>query len=187
MRKRFLIVGLVALLLMAAVPGAAFAAGRAFSANADLTRTDSGNISLTPAGIVTLGQVFQGTASSSDWRLLDGSPIVVNQNSQIGVNSDFSLFGAAWGSFTIGPSTNAAFTGQYQADLTGQLFPNPSCPALPASFGPLAGARLGFHVDDTGMWASPSASGALSASADGCLAGVETASVSIQGNMGHAH
>ncbi|MDA0799604.1 MAG: hypothetical protein O2884_13180 [Chloroflexi bacterium] len=124
MRKKFTLISLVALLLMAAVPGVAFAA-HSFTANGDIVRVDAGDVSFLPSGaMLTANQVFAGSLSS-DWKQLNGADIVVNQNSAIGADIPSLLstgvgavWGQAWGTFTVSDGQDS-LVGSYGANLTG--------------------------------------------------------------------
>ena len=115
MRKRITIFSLVALLLMAALPGVAFAAFSGFTAGGAITQTDPGTSStvvleaarsavspglfgfvesnlpygaFTP-GSLNPGQRFKGELTASDWAPLQGAEIKVKHNSWF--TADLSL------------------------------------------------------------------------------------------------
>jgi hypothetical protein len=203
MRKRFTLISLVALLLMATVPGVAFAA-RAFTAGGGIVRVDPGTVSFPPAlggAMLTENQVFVGSLSS-DWKQLNGADIVVNQNSAIGADVPSllttgvgALFGQAWGSFTV---TNGqdSLVGSYGANLSGWVFVDQTgaCPAT-TILSPFP-VPLGIVIEDAGGWSAiegtpdgaynaiNEAGGGLIAGAQGCIGGDEFATVSITGSLG---
>ncbi len=201
MRKRFSLISLVALLLMAAVPGVAFAA-RSFTANGDIVRVDAGDVSFLPNGaMLTENQVFAGSLSS-DWKQLDDAEIVVNQNSAIGADIASLLstgvgavWGQAWGSFTVSDDEDS-FSGTYGANLTGYIFVDYSGACAPSTILSPVPVPLGIVVNDNGGWSAidgtPTGSydainedgGSLIAGASGCIGGDELATISISGALG---
>lgn len=203
MRKRFTLISMVALLLMAAVPGVAFAA-RSFSANGDIVRVNAGDVSFLPSGaMLTENQVFVGSLSS-DWKQLDGADIVVNQNSAIGADVASllstgvgALFGQAWGTFSVTDGQDA-LVGSYGANLSGWIFVDQTgaCPAT-TILSPFP-VPLALVVEDAGGWTSVDGTeggaynainengGSLIAGAQGCLGGDEFASVNITGSLGQS-
>lgn len=184
MRTRMMIISLVALLLMAALPGVALAA-KAFSAEGVIVREEAGSavLDLTTGLLVTTGQVFEGELSESSWRKLRGADITVHQNSAIGANP-FELFlagstllaGQAYGEFEIENGRNDAIQGTYGADIFGALVVDQTCPATSVFAGlatplpdgsilVLPDMQVRANVFDSGDWSviQGSASGAYRA------------------------
>jgi hypothetical protein len=170
MRKKFVIVGLLALFLIAALPSVAFAAARSFTATADLTQTNPGTGPmpataadaapyLTPVGapfydglvavlpwgdltpgVMNLGQEFQGTLQSKVGAL-KGAKVVVGQNSWLTADELGNVYGVAWGSFSLSKGRGNSLTGLYGASMSGLVGFNPAC-----------ATGLEVQVVDVGVW-----------------------------------
>jgi hypothetical protein len=203
MRKKFTLISLVGLLLMAVVPGVAFAA-RSFTANGDIVRVDAGDVSfLTSGAMLTENQVFAGSLSS-DWKQLNGADVVVNQNSAIGADIPSLLstgvgavWGQAWGSFTLSDGQDS-LVGSYGANLTGFIYVDLSGTCAPSTILSPFPVPLGIVVNDAGGWSAIEGTeggsynainengGSLIAGASGCIGGDEFASVQIAGSLGQS-
>ena len=153
MRKRLLVIGMAALLLMAVVPGVAFAKAMFFTADGALVQTDAGGppgigavlpanvvvALIAPAdadallapfgsdlGIVTIGQEFVGQVDATALPQLRGGALVVNQNSwfdAILFTTTGAINGVAWGTFELNKGNGNQLTGSYAARLKGSVLP----------------------------------------------------------------
>jgi hypothetical protein len=209
MRKRFTLISMVALLLMATVPGVAFAA-RSFSAGGELDRVYAGDVSFPAAyggAMLTEDQVFTGTLDS-DWKQLDGADIVVNQNSWIAADvasllgtGTGAVWGQAWGSFTVSKGQNS-LVGSYGADLAGTVSitsPLVCDPTNLLSPHPSIYVPLAFSISDVGGWSAitgteggaynainESGGSLIADPVTGCIGSEENATVQITGLLGQS-
>jgi Ca2+-binding RTX toxin-like protein len=204
LRKKFMLVLGLVVLLVAAVPAAVLAAPGTFIATGVIDRTDPGTASLDLGTglLTTLDQVFVGELSTSDWGPLDGADITVLQSSAIGADifelatlGTTPLGGAAWGAFTVSSGADA-LSGSYFASIGGWLTVDPSCAPTDA----FASAGIPFlpvrvDVVDLGGWTAIAGTpagaytainelgGSLVASASGCLGDDESAVIIIAGAL----
>ena len=170
MRKKFTLVGVLALFLIAALPSVAFAASRTFTATGLLAQTNPGTGPvpaaaddaapyLTPVvapfhaglvaalpfggatpGIMNLGQQFEGKLDSR-WGALKGARVVVGQNSWLTADGLGNVYGVAWGSFSLSKGQGNSLSGLYGASMTGLVGFNPAC-----------ASGLEVSVTDVGVW-----------------------------------
>jgi len=201
-RKKFILVLGLAVLLVAAMPAGVLAAPGTFIAIGEIDRSDAGTASLDLGTglLTTLGQVFEGELSTSGWGPLHGADITVYQNSSIGADifqlatvGATPLLGGAWGTFDVSEG-GEALSGGFAASIGGWLTVDSTCAPTDA----FATAGIPFipvrvDVVDLGGWSAITGTptgaytavnelgDSLVASASGCLGAEESAVIIITG------
>ena len=176
MRRKLLVIGLAALMLMALVPGVALAKTKLFSASGTLEQTFSGipggfvpaELAGAPAiagpfiapftgfpGVLNNDQTFEGKLTQSTLGKLKKADIAVSQNSWFTfTDAAGSIAGAVWGTFDVSKGKGSTLTGAYAGSLTGALIPDILIPGVscPIPFPGVPGAGTFVSVTDVGIW-----------------------------------
>ena len=176
MRRKLLVIGLAALMLMALVPGVALAKTKLFSASGTLDQTFSGipgglvpaELAGAPAiagpfiapftglpGVLNNDQTFEGKLTRSTLGKLKKANIAVSQNSWFTfTDANGSIAGAVWGTFDASKGRRNKITGVYAGSLSGALIPDILIPGVscPVPFPGIPGAGTYVDVTDVGIW-----------------------------------